>query len=128
METTKRNQVVYSYGWYIRKYIRDARLKGAVPVVVSPVPRDRWKDGKVERNDNSYGKWAKEAAEMEGAFFIDVNKLVADKYDAMGHDEVTKLFMADHTHTKYQGALLNASIIMEGVRSLSQLGLNKYVK
>ena len=55
METTKRYQVVHSYGWYIRKYIRDARLKGAVPIVVSPVPRDRWKDGKVERNDDSYG-------------------------------------------------------------------------
>lgn len=128
METTKRNQVVYSYGWYIRKYIRDARLKGAIPIVISPVPRDRWKDGKVERNDDSYGKWAKEAAEMEGAFFIDVNKLVADKLDKMGHDEAIKLFMADHTHTKYQGALLNAQTIIEGVKTLGELGLNKYVK
>jgi len=128
METTKRYQVVHSYGWYIRKYIRDASLKGAVPIVVSPVPRDRWKDGKVERNDDSYGKWAREAAEVEGAFFIDVNKLVADKYDVMGHDEVTKLFMADHTHTKFHGALLNAKTIIEGVKALVELKLNNYLK
>jgi Lysophospholipase L1 and related esterases len=128
METTKRNQVVHSYGWYIRKYIRDARLKGATPIVISPVPRNRWKDGKVERNEDSYGKWAKEAAEQEGAFFMDVNKLVADKFDAMGHDEVSKLFMEDRTHTKYHGALLNAKTIIDGMKSFSELELNKYVK
>ena len=128
MEASKRNQLVYTYGWYIRKYIRDAKLKGAIPIVISPVPHDRWKDGKVERNGDSYGKWAKEAAEQGGAFFIDENKLVADKLDAMGHDEAAKLFMPDHTHTKYQGALLNAQTIVEGVKALKELSLGKFVK
>jgi len=128
MDDSGRNQVIHSYGWYIRKYIRDAKLKGAIPIVISPVPRDRWKDGKIERNDDSYGKWAREAAEQEGAFFIDVNRLVADKLEAMGQTEVNKLFMPDHTHTKYEGALLNASTVIEGVKTLPGLTLNKFLK
>ena len=43
---TKRREVVHTYGWYLRKYIVDARAKGATPVVCSLVPRDLegWQD------------------------------------------------------------------------------------
>ena len=31
---TKKHETVHSYGWYLRKFIADARAKGATPVVV----------------------------------------------------------------------------------------------
>ena len=31
---------VHSYGWYLRRYIADTKAKGAIPVVLSPIPRN----------------------------------------------------------------------------------------
>src|SRR5687768_9613808 len=36
----KVNEVVHTYGWYMRKYINEAKAKGAIPIVCSPVPRN----------------------------------------------------------------------------------------
>ena len=37
---TKRHEVVHTYGWYLRRYVADARAKGAIPVIASHVPRN----------------------------------------------------------------------------------------
>ena len=57
---------VHSYGWYLRKYIADTRAKGATAIVVSQIPRNIWKDGKVGREAERYGGWARAAAEQDG--------------------------------------------------------------
>src|SRR5580693_9332607 len=68
---TGQKETVHTYGWYMRKYIVDARAKGATPIVLSPVPRNIWTaDHKVARASNDYGKWAAEAAKAEGVAFI----------------------------------------------------------
>jgi hypothetical protein len=46
--------VVHSYGWYLRKFIADAKARGATPIVCSPIPRKIWKDGKIARSADSY--------------------------------------------------------------------------
>ncbi|TWT37629.1 Rhamnogalacturonan acetylesterase RhgT [Posidoniimonas corsicana] len=121
VEQTGKAETVHSYGWYLRKYIADAQAKGATPVVLSPVPRDRWKDGKLVRADGDYGRWAREAAEQAGAAFVDLNALVADRYDELGQEAVhAELFTpTDHTHTNRRGAEVNAECVAAGVRSLS---------
>ena len=43
---------------------RSAKEKGATPIVLSQIPRNMWKDGKVGRESNGYGKFAREAAEQ----------------------------------------------------------------
>ena len=43
---TKKQEVVYTYGWYMRKYVNEAKAKGAIPIICSPVPRNNFKDGK----------------------------------------------------------------------------------
>src|SRR6478609_6791552 len=42
---THKHEIVHSYGWYIRKLVQDAKSKGAIPVIFSPIPRNDWKDG-----------------------------------------------------------------------------------
>src|SRR5262247_3720378 len=59
---TKKHEVVRTYGWYMRKYISDTKAKGATPIVLSQVPRNIWKDGKVVRAASDYGGWAAEVA------------------------------------------------------------------
>jgi rhamnogalacturonan acetylesterase len=122
-------EVVHTYGWYLKKFIRDAKSKGARPIICSMIPRNQFADGKVKRANNDFGKWAKEVAESEGVFFIDLNAITADKYDVLGPDEVKKLFHGDHTHTNVDGAKINAASVVQGIRNLSkELPLVTYLK
>ena len=123
-----KQEVVHTYGWYIKKFIREAKAKGATPIVLSMIPRNEFREGKVQRAMNDYGKWAKESAEQGGAFFIDLNGITADKYDKLGPDEVKKYFPGDHTHTNKEGALVNAASVVEGLRMQKNIALNNYLK
>jgi rhamnogalacturonan acetylesterase len=125
---TKKQEVVYTFGWYMRKYVNEAKAKGATAIICSPVPRNNFKDGKVSRADDSYGKWARETATTTGAYFIDLNNTIADEYEKLGVEKVNSFFPADHTHTNLAGAQLNAEIVIKGVQGLKDLGLNKYLK
>jgi rhamnogalacturonan acetylesterase len=124
----KKQEVVYSYGYYMRKYIRDAKSKGAIAIVCSPIPRNDWKEGKVVRSKDSYAGWAEQVAKEEGAYFVDLNELVATKYEQMGTDAVKPFFPGDHTHTDINGAKLNAQIIMQQLKKLNPGKLKKYMK
>src|SRR6266849_2440104 len=52
---TKKHEVVHTYGWYMHKYVADTKAKGATPIILSPIPRKIWKDGKVVRASGDYG-------------------------------------------------------------------------
>jgi len=122
-----RKETAHTYGWYIRQFVRDAKVKGAIPIVLSMIPRNIWKDGKVPRADNDFGKWAKEVADQEGAFFIDLNAITADKYDQWGEEKVKQFFPGDHTHTNKEGAAVNAASVVDGLRQNPKIELNKYL-
>ena len=124
---TKKQEVVYTYGWYMRKYIRDTKAKGAIAIVCSPIPRNDWKEGKVIRSSDSYSKWAEQVAKEEGAYFIDLNNLVAIKYEEMGADKVNPFFPVDHTHTNLDGAKINAEIVIDAIKEIKPGKLKKYL-
>lgn len=123
MEKTGQYQVIYTFGWYLRKFIMDAKEKGAIPIVLSHTPRNKWDNGEIERNTNSFGKWTREAAEATGAYFIDLNKISGDKLQKMGYEnglrQVGEYFNHDHTHTSLKGAHMNAQSIAEGLKAVN---------
>ena len=127
MEKTGKYQVVYTFGWYLRKFIMDAQEKGAIPIVLSHTPRNKWKDGKIERNTDSFGKWTREAAEATGAYFIDLNKISADKLEKKGIEKTAAYYNHDHTHTSLKGAHMNAESIAEGLKMVN-CPLKDYLK
>ena len=126
---TKKHETVYTYGYYMRKYIDEAKAKGAIPIVCSPVPRNIFKDGKIERSEGSYRLWSKQVAQTNGADFIDLFELIAQRYDKLGAEKVqADLFTAkDHTHTTEAGARVNAQAVAEGIRGLKKNKLKKYL-
>ncbi len=115
--TDQQPETVHSYGWYLRKYISEAKAKGVTPIVVSPIPRNIWTDGKVGRSDDGYGGWAKQVAEQEKAVFVDFNNLLAGRYEAIGPEKTAALFAGtDHTHTGPLGAAFNAKVMATALR------------
>jgi lysophospholipase L1-like esterase len=119
---------VHTYGWYMRKYIEETQQRGAVPVVLSMIPRNIWKDGKVERASEMYGKWAQEVASASGVFFIDLNDRIAKRYEEMGAEQVKSFFPGDHTHTNSAGAKLNAETVVKAIEDLKGCELRAYLK
>jgi rhamnogalacturonan acetylesterase len=123
----KVNETVYTYGYYMRKYVNEAKSKEAVPIIISPVPRSEFNaDKKIDKDQ--YGAWAKEVAQQTGAFFIDLNTMVISKYEEMGPEKVNAFFPKDHTHTNEAGAKLNAELVVKGIRDLKKCELKKYIK
>ena len=125
-EKTGKPETVHTYGWYMTQYIAGAKAHGATPIVLSPVPRNIWSaDGKIGRNGGSdYGGWASDIAKAQHVPFIDLNDLVAAKYEALGQDKVKSLyFLTDHTHTTPVGAKVNAECVVEGVQALKDCPL-----
>lgn len=126
---TKKHETVHSYGWYLRRYIEETKAKGATPIVLSLVPRNIWEDGKVVRASSDYGRWAAEAAKAGGAHFIDLNEIVAQKYEQVGEQKVRSeyFFTHDHTHTNEAGARVNAAAVVEGIRKDQKIRLNAFL-
>ena len=126
---TKKDEVVHSYGWYIRQFVTEAKAKGATVIVCSIVPKNTWKDGKVNRVTDTWAKWASEAAAQSGAYYIDLNKRICDQYEIEGEEKVRgTYYLTDGTHTIEAGAKVATKCVVDGLKSFKDLSLNKYLK
>ena len=124
VDMTGRPEVVHSFGWYMRKYVADTRAKGATPIVCSPIPRNMWKEGRIIRDD--YAAWVREVSVSTGAAFVDLNDIVARRYDDLGPETVSAFFPDDHTHTNAAGAEVNAAAVVAGLKALRECRLCAY--
>jgi lysophospholipase L1-like esterase len=120
-------ETVYTFGWYMCKFIAEAEAKGATPVVLSLTVRNIWKDTSVERGPGMYSQWSAEIAKAAGVQFLDVTNAIADHYERMGPEKVKYLFPEDHTHTSPAGADLNASLVVATIKGASGFALAGYL-
>lgn len=112
-------ETVHTFGWYMRKYGSDARARGARVVFCSMVPHKKWSGDKISRSEQeTFVKWTAEAAKATGASFIDLNEMVALRYEKLGQEKVEPLFADKGTHTTVAGAQLNAECVVAGLRAL----------
>lgn len=121
------NEVIYSFGWYLKKFIDDVREKGGTPILVSLTPRNEWPGGKIERRNDSYGKWYREVAAETAVEFVDLHNITADALDRIGQEGAKAYYNHDHTHTSLKGARLNAQGIAQGLRQIDS-PLARYLK
>nr|WP_324260098.1 GDSL-type esterase/lipase family protein [Cellvibrio fontiphilus] len=120
-QLTGKPETVYSYGGYLRKFIGEARARGIIALVCSPVPRKIWDGKKIARSPDSYPDWARQVALQSGSVFIDLNTVIAAEYEQLGAKKVDALFADKHTHTSKAGAELNARFVAAELKPL--LGL-----
>jgi lysophospholipase L1-like esterase len=128
---TKKHEVVHTYGWYLRKYINDAKAKGMTPIICSPVPHRPKTPVEAGAVENSrYVTWSGQVAEAEHVPFINLNKIIMQHYVGMAPDEIKAKYFttADDTHSSMEGAKLNASCVVEGLRGLKDVPVATYLR
>lgn len=127
---TGKHEVVYSYGWYVRKYCEEIKAKGATPIVCSLIPQNKWTEGKVNPNGDGYPLWARQAAKQAGAYFINLNEMLCIYYNIVGEETVRAMYFpkGEKTHTNALGAQINAKYVVEGIKAHEDLPLNDYLK
>lgn len=120
---TNQQDIVHTYGWYLRQMIEQARQHGATPIVLSLIPRKIWNGNRIHRED--YVQWARQAAADDHALFVNLNEIIAEQYEKMGPAAVEPMFADPHTHTSLAGAQLNARCVVEGLKGLKHDPLKK---
>jgi len=121
-------EMVQSFGWYLARYINDAKAKGASVVVLSPIPhKDRWKPEQ-PRDFENYAAWGEQVARANGAQFIDLTMLVTEAYRAAGAERVDTFFSDARTHTNDAGAVFNATQLVEGLKGLPGKPLQAFLR
>jgi len=121
----------------IRRYIKDARAIGAVPVVVTSLSRRNYKDGVLVQDLKDYSAAARRVGMEENVTVIDLNvmsvKLLeamtqaqADEFDATGHEDQrteNKKSAVDRTHLNAKGQALFGRMVADTlVRTQVELG------
>jgi lysophospholipase L1-like esterase len=112
-----RHETVHTFGWYMAKYVDETLAKSAIPILCSLIPRKIWHEGKIAR-DTTFALWTRQVAAARHISFIDLNTIIADRYDALGEAAVEPLFGDPHTHTTLAGAQLNAEAVIAGLKAL----------
>jgi rhamnogalacturonan acetylesterase len=113
----KTTETIHTYGWYIRKYIADARAKGANPILMTVTIRNIWKDGHIER-DMGFRDFDMKLAAEQHVPIADMARVEADALEKLGPEATALLFPIDHTHTSAQGAELNAGFVVESLKQI----------
>jgi lysophospholipase L1-like esterase len=119
---------VYTFGHYMRMYVRQAKAQGAIPIILSPTPRNKWENDTIDRYSETYTKWCKAVAAEEGVLFIDLNEISAQKCEKMGKEKAQKDIFKDSVHTSAEGAIMNCESIIEALSKMEDCGLKSYIK
>jgi lysophospholipase L1-like esterase len=115
-------ETVLTYGGYARKWVREAKAKGATPILMSTTVYNRWNNGKYARsgnNTNNLYNWMRIVAKEENVQFLDHNNIISDRYEQLGEDAVKQFFAADPLHTTTYGAIVNAELFVSGIKALN---------
>lgn len=136
----RNNQPAHTYGWYMSKMASDAREKGARVYLLTVTTRNIWSNPKVKFNDATpvgpllddydpredriergtgngrFTQWTKDIGQKLHLPVFDLTNFCADKYEAMGREEVDKLY-SDHNHTYLPGAEMVATSIVSGLKA-----------
>jgi lysophospholipase L1-like esterase len=113
-----------TYKAYLKAYIAEAKLRGATPVLVTPMDRADRTTGAPAHGHGGYPEAMREVAEEDHVPLIDLYKMSILLYLSAGVD-VPKI-LADGTHSTAYGGYEFAKCIVMGIRQ-NQLPLAGYV-
>jgi rhamnogalacturonan acetylesterase len=144
---------VHTFGWYIRKFIRDARAKGAMPIVSTTTTRYLWTNPNavfngqngslISKNDN-YNSADDRVERGMGDVMPDGRRTMLVWAEQVAREEgvpfvdhssitadlyeergreVVGKYHSDRTHTYTEGAAVNAETFIAGLKALPEMPL-----
>jgi lysophospholipase L1-like esterase len=113
----------------LRRYVDEAVKAGARPVLVTPVARRTFQDGKPVTTLTPFADVTKEVAKEKGVPVIDLHQLAFDLYAKLGDEGSADLTAAktDRTHFSRKGALAIAGLVAGAIPEAVP-GLKPYLK
>lgn len=119
-----------SYKEFLRTYIREAREMGVTPILMSPICRAYFKDGKINdegrhvlAENKNYVRSMREVAEETGVPFLDMTARSQELYEQQGKDFCMAHYFncGDKTHTSAEGGMAIASLAYELISQAPEL-------
>ena len=113
-----------TYKAYLKVYIAEARLRGAIPVLVTAMDRGARGTGAPTHGHGGYPQAMREVAQEEHVAFIDLYSMSDTVYQSAGAD--AGKILADGTHSTAYGGYEFAKCIVMGIKQ-NKLDLAKYI-
>ena len=119
-----------NYATNLRTYISRVKAKKANVVILSPTARRQFDGGKIVNTHGDYPEAARQVAESEGVYFIDLTALTTELNEAYGSSLSTKFYvhypagaygeaaLKDNTHFNPFGAYEISKLVVMGLKSL----------
>lgn len=123
----------YSYMTSLKTFIDEARLRGGIPVLVTPTQRRSFNaENKIVDTHEDFPEAMKWLANKEGVPLIDLHAMTRTLYEALGPEESKKAFvhypantftnqpkaLEDNTHFNPYGAYEIAKCVVEGIKAI----------
>jgi lysophospholipase L1-like esterase len=118
-----------TYKQYLKVFIAEARRRGAIPVLVTPMQRRNFDGGKIRNTLGDFPEAVRQTAAEEHVALIDLNKMSVAFYEALGPAKAPLAFSGgtDVTHHSAYGAYELARCVVEGIRA-NKLDLARFLK
>ena len=102
---------------YLRQYIDEARAAGAKPILVTPVARRTFKDGKIVTGLQPYADAMLKVGKDRGTPVIDLHTAAMRLFDRLGDAGSADLTASanDRTHFSHKGAEAMARLVVEAL-------------
>jgi len=141
-DTNRYAEAHTTYRQNLIRYVTETREKGANPVLLTPVNRRKFdKDGKFIDQHGDYPSVVRSVAEEMEIPLIDLHKKSEKVFSELGEEKTKELFLwippnkykslpdgkTDNTHFSSDGAVLIASLVVEGMKEIA-LPVIKYLK
>jgi lysophospholipase L1-like esterase len=130
----ERYVTIQGYKEYLRLFVNQAREKGAIPVLLTPVNRNYpWTDGKLTSVHGEYPDAVKQVAKELKVQLIDLTQLSCDFFTFKGQEFVTSHYFMnfpagafeaypngqkDNTHFQPEGALEVARLVFGALQGI----------
>lgn len=122
-----------SYQECLRVYVNEARNRGAIPVLISPVERMKFNEaGRIDRSHGEYPAAMEQLAQEMDVLYIDLHRKSIRLFQQMGEEALKRTFLwlkpgeyaaypdgiEDRTHFCLEGAYQIAGLVVEGIQEL----------
>lgn len=113
---------------YLKVFIAEARRRGAIPVLITPMQRRNFEGLKIRNSLGEFPESVRQTAREESVPLIDLTAMSVAFYEALGPEKSPLAFSGgrDVTHHSAYGAYELAKCIVEGVRA-NKLELARYI-